>query len=212
MAIPIWRAALRMVVPEATSAFRPSTVTATFSVDDASIDLVSPHAGFSPQHAEFITHTPTGHFLPSICIFKSSRKYRRAFATGPDAVEPSPQTDAAFMAWLKRCNISTCSGVPLPEQIILRIWNICFVPSRHGEHRPHDSSTKNPSRKRVMSITHESLSITMMPPVPMFADLPGTSTESIARSSMDGGRHPMAGPPIWTALHALSPRMPPPIP
>jgi hypothetical protein len=24
------------------------------------------------------------------------------FATGPDAVDPSPQTDAAFMAWLSR--------------------------------------------------------------------------------------------------------------
>jgi hypothetical protein len=40
---------LRMVVPAGTSALRPSTVTATFSVDDASIDPISPRAEDSPS-------------------------------------------------------------------------------------------------------------------------------------------------------------------
>jgi hypothetical protein len=61
------------------------------------------------------------------------------------------------------------SAPPSPAVILARIRAISRVPSRQGEHLPHDSSSAKRRKYRAMSTMQVSSSMTIMPPEPMIA-------------------------------------------
>src|SRR4030042_3976707 len=85
------------------------------------------------------------------------------------------------------------------------------MPSRHGDHFPHDSTERNLRKYLATSTIQVSSSITIMPPEPMIAPTLGSSSKSTLISRYSSGIHPPDGPPVCTALNFLPLGMPPPM-
>src|SRR5574341_1667170 len=156
------------------------------------------------------SHTPAWHRLWRMWSSYSWRKYFSVESTGLGAVPPNAQSEASLVDSASSIKSSMSLSLPFPSLILVRILSICLMPSRHGEHLPHDSVERNLRKYFATSIMQVSSSITIMPPEPMMAPTLGSSSKSTSVSKYCGGMHPPDGPPVWTALNFLPPGTPPP--
>ena len=87
-------------------------------------------------------HTPASQVFWSMCAWYSCRKYRNVDSTGFGADFPSSHSDPSCIPCASRSMRSRSPGRPRPARISSYTCSICFSPSRHGVHLPHDSSTR----------------------------------------------------------------------
>ena len=101
------------------------------------------------------------------------------------------------------------TGLPLPSQIRVRVFNSCGVPSRQGVHWPQDSWAKKTATERAKSTAQTLSSITSMVPEPK-APPTLAMPKSMGTSRASAVTIPAEAPPVWHILNFLPFFMPPP--
>ncbi len=107
-------------------------------------------------------------------------------------------------------NRSRSPGRPWPSRMRCRIFSSQVVPSRHGEHLPHDSRAKNRTMRSAAFTMSVVSSITTMAPEPSMDPALPTAPASSGMSRCSSKNHGDEAPPGMNALMALPWRMPPP--
>ena len=99
-------------------------------------------------------------------------------------------------------------GRPWPSRIRWRIFSSQPVPSRHGEHLPHDSLAKKRTRRWQAFTASVLSSMTMMAPEPSIDPAAPTSAASSGTSRCSSKNHGAEPPPGMNIFSSCPSRMP----